>query len=137
MTICEATECVFEYPNGWIDDTGYQYDAGEVNVVAGPFATRDTWQRKVDEALEKFRLSVAGYELVERRRIDLPTPSAEIVVLRVGGTTDVFELSIFWPIGEVVWVFRSRGPQSFEVFCRETAQRFLQTYEPVPRLEEA
>lgn len=131
MRTCHTTECIFEVADDWIDDTGYTYDHGDVRVVAGPFAPVSEWRRKVDEALEKFRLSVPAYELLERRPIDRPAPGAEVVALKVGGTMKVFELSIFWPIGETVWVFRAKGPQAVEDSCREAAESFLETYQPV------
>lgn len=131
MTLCQATECVFEIPEGFIDDTGYEYERGPVNVVTGPYATLSEWRKKVEDALDKFRTSVPAYELIERRSIEQPVPGAELVVLRVGGSIDVFELSIFWPIGDTMWAFRSRGPQAVEDACREAAQAFLETYEPL------
>lgn len=131
MTLCQATECVFEIPEGFVDDTGYEYELGPVNVVTGPYGTLAEWRQKVEIALEKFRTSVPAYELIERRPIEQPVPGAELVVLKVGGSIDVFELSIFWPIGDKVWAFRSRGPQAVEDACREAAQAFLETYEPL------
>lgn len=131
MRTCHATECVFPVEDHWVDHTGYTYQASEVNVVIGPFGPRNGWREKVDEALERFRLSVPAYELVERRPIDRPAPSAELIAHKVGGQLALFELSIFWPIGETVWVFRSRGPQTMEDPCREAAASFLETYQPV------
>jgi hypothetical protein len=131
MSTYHATECVFEVDGRWLDDTGYTYQAGPVGVVIGPFAPLETWRAKVDEALEKFKLSVPAYELVERRELDRPAPGAELVSMRVGGQLELFELSIFWPIGGKVWVFRSRGPLSAEEACREAAATFLETYQPV------
>lgn len=131
MKTCQTTECVFDVDDDWIDETGYVYEAGGMNVVIGPYASRDEWRAKMDEALERFKLSVPAYELVERREIDRPAPGAELVSMRVGGQMSIFEMSIFWPIGDVVWVFRSRGKLEAEASCRETAEGFLETYQPV------
>lgn len=130
-TTCHATECIFEIDDDWVDDTGYSYQAGEVNVVIGPFAPIHTWRAKVDETLERFKLSVPAYELVERRPIDRPVPQAEMVSMRVRGQTALFELSVFWPIGERMWVFRARGPLATEDDCRAATESFLETYQPV------
>lgn len=131
MRLCNATECVFPVDDGWVDHTGYAFQADDMTVVIGPFSPRDGWREKVDEALERFRLSVPAYELVERRPLDKPAPGAELVAHRVGGQLLLFELSIFWPIGETVWVFRAKGPQTTEEPCREAAESFLETYRPV------
>ncbi len=137
MTTCHTTECILDIPAGWSDETGYVYTCGGIQVVAGPFAPRDRHAHKVAEALETFRLSVPAYELIERTPLDRPAPNAELIALKVGGNMDVFELSIFWPIGDVVWVFRARGPRALEESCREAAVSFLETYQPVQREEEA
>jgi len=91
----------------------------------------------VAEALETFRLSVPAFELLERTALDKPAPGAELIALSVGGNLDVFELSIFWPIGDRYWVFRARGPRALEEPCREAANSFLETYQPVRDEEEA
>jgi hypothetical protein len=122
---------MFEVEDDWVDDTGYQYHANGINVVIGPYAKVDTYRAKMEEALERFRLSVPAYELVERREIDKPAPGAELVSMRVGAKMSIFEMSIFWPIGDVVWVFRSRGKLDDEAMCREAAEGFLQTYQPL------
>lgn len=135
MRRCHATECVFSVDEEWVDNTGYKYQAGDLSVVIGPFAPRDAWVNKVEQALEQFRLSAAAFEIVERRQLAKPVAPAELIALRVGGQHALFELSIFWPVGEAMWVFRARGPQALEPHCREAAESFVETYQPVTEEE--
>jgi len=135
MRNCHATECVFAVDETWVDNTGYKYVAGDLSVVIGPFAPRAAWQAKVEQALEQFRLSVAAFEIVERRPLAKPVETAEMIAVRVGGQMPIYELSIFWPIGDAMWVFRARGPHAVEQHCREAAQSFIETYQPVTEEE--
>lgn len=131
MRSVQATECMFDVEDDWVDDTGYQYWANGISVVIAPYAMADKYRAKVEEALERFRLSIPSYELVERREIDQPVPGAELVSMRVAAEMQIFEVSIFWPIGDIVWAFRSRGKLEDEPLCREAAEGFLQTYQPL------
>lgn len=131
MRTVQTTECMFEVEDDWVDETGYRYYANGINVSIGPFAKRNDYRAKLEEALEKFKLSVPAYELVERREIDKPAAGAELVSMRVGAQMSIFEMSVFWPIGDVVWVFRSRGKLEDEPLCREATDGFLETYQPI------
>jgi hypothetical protein len=130
-----CTECVFEIDDGWVDDTGYVYTHGDVDVRCGPLCPVSAFYGKVDKAIETFRLGAPEYELVERRALDRPARGAEFLAHRVGGTIDRFEVSIFWPIDETIWVFRVRCPRATEQDGWRVAESFLETYEPNPPIE--
>lgn len=135
MTLHTCSECVFEVDSDWIDDTGYVYEHGDVRVVTGPFCLLATWPGKLDKAAEHFRLAVPDYELVERRVVDRPVPGAELFAHRVGGSIGRFEVSVFWPLGETIWVFRARAPLASEDLCWRATESFLETYEPTEPME--
>ncbi len=136
MKTIHATECLFDVEDEWVDHTNYVYQAGEVKVLVAPFERSDTWRARFDAALERFRMSLPAFELVEQRMVDKPAYGAELVSMRVGGQTSLFELSIFWPLGDWVWIFRSSGPLAAEDAIREVAERFMETYQPVDAQEE-
>lgn len=135
MTLRTCTECVFEIEPEWVDDTGYVYTDGDVNVVIGPLCAMAAWPGKVDKAVETFNQSAPEYEVVERQAVDRPAPGAELLAHRVGGEVDRFELSIFWPLGETMWVFRVRAPRTSEQLCWRVAESFVDTYEPIKPIE--
>jgi hypothetical protein len=120
MTLHSCTECTFDVEAGWVEKTGYSFKNGAVQVTIGPFTPVAEWAGKLDKAAETFRLS-------------LPAPGAEIFVHRMGGKSPRFELSLFWPLRDTIWVFRARGPWDAEEVCREVSDRFIETYEIVPR----
>lgn len=126
-----TTECVFELEPGWIDDTGYSYQGGPVTVVIGPYTPVAKFATQLKESLERFRMAVPSYELLEHTTIPRPVAGAELVAHRLGGELSMFELSIFWPLDETMWVFRARGPLDAEEPCKRAAEEFLKTYQPV------
>ena len=125
----QTTECSFRVEDDWTDHTAYDFKDGDVQVVIGRFAPTTSWRLRVDEAVERFRTAVPAYQLVERGPHDCPIEGAEIVAHRVGGVMPVFEVSLFWPIDETMWVFRARGPLATESTCMLALTCFTETYE--------
>lgn len=135
MPLRTCTECVFEVEPGWADETGYDYDNGDVRVVLGPICPASAFPGKIDKLVETFRLSAPDYELVERRAVDRPAPGAELLAHRIGGTINRFELSIFWPIGDSIWAFRVRTPRGSDPIGWSVAESFVASYQRHPPIE--
>ena len=131
MTLHTCSECVFDVEPGWVDDTAYVFDHGELSVLIGPFTPRASYAGKLDKAVQTFRVATAEYELVERSARDKPVGGAEILAHRIGGSVSRFELNLFWPLGETIWVCRVRGPWDSEDACRQVLEHFITTYEPI------
>lgn len=132
MTLHSCTECSFDVEPGWVEKTAYAYKNGALQVTIGPFIALAEWPGKLDKAAETFRLSLPEYEFIERSPLDRPAPGAEIFVHRMGGKTPRFELNLFWPLRDTIWVFRARAPWDAEEVCREVSDRFSETYELAP-----
>lgn len=137
MTLHSCSECIFDVEPGWVEKTGYAFANGAVRVAIGPFTPIAEWAGKLDKAAETFRLSLPEYEFIERSPLDRPAPGAEIFVHRMGGESPRFELNLFWPLGDTIWVFRARGPWDGEELCRHIADRFIETYEIVEPVEDS
>jgi len=135
MTLHTCTECVFDVDADWVDGTAYAYANGDVRVTTGRFTSRSDWAGKLDKAIETFGRGAAKYELVERTRLERPAPGAEILAHRFGGNLNRFELNLFWPLDDDIWVCRVRGPWDSEDVCRQVIDRFIETYEPVGEIE--
>lgn len=131
MATYEATECAFQVDAGWKDQTRYLYQNEEIIVVSEPFASVAETSVAIEKVLERFRVSVPGYELVERRKLDQPGEGAELVAHRLGGPTPRFEIAVFWPIEDTTWSFRVQAPPASEERCRMALESFLQSYQPV------
>jgi hypothetical protein len=135
VSLHNCSECVFPVDDGWVDDTGYVFQNGKVRVVMGPFCPIARWAGKLEKAAEHFRVAAPAYELVDWRPVDRPTAGAELFAHRFGGILNCFELSVFWPIGESMWVFRATAPIADEEFCWRSAEKFLQSYQPIEPIE--
>lgn len=131
MVAHQATECAYEVDADWVDRTRYLYKDGDVVAVSEPFAPVAESAAAIERVLQRFRFSVPGYELLERRRIDHPVPGAELLAHRLGGDVALVEVSVFWPVGDTTWAFRVQGPPSTEARCRAAVESFLETYQPV------
>jgi hypothetical protein len=125
-----VSECSFEIDDGWTDESSYLYVDDAIHVATGRYAARTSWPRKLDEALERFALAAPGYELLERVRSDRPIPGTERVAHRVGGGYPVFEVSLFLPIRDEVWMFRVSGPHHESERCRAALDAFVASYQP-------
>lgn len=130
-----CSECIFEVEPGWVEDTGYVFVQGDCRVIIGRYGAASTWAGKLDRAIEAFRLSTPGYQLLERGTIDRPVPGGEMLAHRIGGSVARLEVNLFWPLGDTMWVCRVRGPWDAEELCRDIAERFLESYEPTERIE--
>ena len=126
----DATECIYQVDDDWVDETRYLYRSGEVFALCEPVSSVADGKAKIEKAIEIFRLSAPQYELLERRSLERPVRGAELLAHRIGGD-DVFEIAVFWPIDDTMWAFRVRGPLAAEDSCRDTMQGFLESYEPV------
>jgi hypothetical protein len=135
MALHTCTECVFDVEDGWVDDTGYSFENGSLSVVMGPYVAKVKWPGKLDQAVETFRLATPEYELVERRVETRPVAGSDLLAHRIGGPIDRFELNVFWPLGDMIWAFRVRAPRASEELCWQTAERFLDSYEPIDPAE--
>lgn len=131
MATYEATECAFQVDDSWKDQTRYVYQDEEMLVVSEPFASVAETTTAIETVLGRFRVSVPGYALVERRKLDQPVEGAELVAHRLGGPTPRFEIAVFWPIADTTWSFRVQAPPASEERCRAALESFLQTYQPV------
>jgi hypothetical protein len=130
MEAHQTTECIFEVPAGWEDKTRYFYRRGNLLANAQELGPAAKAREQMAQGLARLRVAMPGYELVERAAIDRPAKGAELIAQRFGGR-NAFEISVFWPIGEVLWMFRVQGPPSSEDDCREVLESFLQSYEPL------
>ena len=135
MTLHTCTECVYDVEPGWVDGTGYIYTNGAIRLTLGVCVPMAKWPGTIDRAIDTFRVSTPGYEVVARGPVDGPVPGAEVLAHRFGGELNRFELNLFWPLGDDVWVCRIRGPLDSEDVCRQVLDRFIQTYQPVAPLE--
>lgn len=131
MSSYQTTECLFELEPGWSDETGYVYVDGDVRVVVGPFAPEAEANGKLEQALERFRLAVPSYELLERQQTDSPVRGSELIAHRLGGALGIFEISVFWRLGQMLWVIRAAGPSDAEPRCRAAVSSFCDSYEPI------
>lgn len=129
-TLMHATECDYEVDETWVDRTQYVYSHGDMRVLIEPFAPMASAYGRIEEALQRFRVSVPDYELVERRSLDAPTPGSLLIAHRLGGLSR-FEVSLFFPVADMAWAFRVASPLGHEALCYETLERFLQTFHPV------
>jgi hypothetical protein len=128
MDVHQATECIFEVPAGWADKTRYLYRRGDLLAHAQELGPLAKSREQMNRGLERLRVSMPGYQLLERSAMDRPAKDAELVAQRFG-SPHLFEISVFWPIGEMLWMFRVQGPPSSEDLCREAMESFLQSYE--------
>jgi hypothetical protein len=124
----QGTEFRIETPHGWVDESAHTYRAATVEVTIGRYAPVAKAAKKLEEALERFRLAVANYELVERSKGELPVPGSELVAHRIRAGFEMFEISVFWPIGDLVWVFRARSLLADEDECWAAAKSFMRSY---------
>lgn len=129
-TLLHATECDYEVEKTWLDRTQYVYSHGDMRVLIEPFAPMSNAYGMIEEALQRFRLSVPDYELVDRRSLDAPTRGSLLIGHRLGGLSR-FEVSLFFPVADMAWAFRVASPLGQESLCYETLERFLQTFQPV------
>jgi hypothetical protein len=126
--VVRGTEFRLELPHGWVDESSHSFKAPNVEVAIGRYAPRAETSKRLAEALERFRLSVANYELLERSPRERPTPGAELVAHRIRAGFEVFEISVFWPIDSLTWVFRARSLLTAEDECWAAANGFMETY---------
>jgi hypothetical protein len=112
-----------------VDESSHSFKAPNVEVAIGRYAPREETPKRITEALDRFRLSVAGYELVERSMRERPSPGAELVAHRIRAGFEVFEISVFWPIESLTWVFRARSLLTAEDDCWAAARGFMETYQ--------
>ena len=131
MTTFQATEFAYEIEDGWRDQTRYLYDHGSVRATIEVYSSVQNYPREIEKTMERFRLAVPSYALLERRKLDRPAPGAELFAHRLGGDFTSFEITVFWPVGELMWMFRATGPHAEEDRCREMVETFLDTYQPV------
>ncbi len=131
MRSFQATECTYEVEADWVDHTRYVYRAGELLALCEPFSSAADGPALIQKALDRFRVSMPGYELAERRSIDRPTEGAELFSQRFGGPRALFEISVFWRVGDVMWVFRVQGPPAEHERGMRAVESFLESYEPV------
>jgi hypothetical protein len=130
MDTHQTTECVFEVPAGWHDKTRYLYRRGDLLATSQELGPAVKARQMMEQGLARLRVTMPGYELVERVAVDRPAKGADLLAQRFG-SPNIFEISVFWSIGDVLWVFRVQGPQPAEALCREAMETFLQTYEPL------
>jgi hypothetical protein len=124
----QGTEFRIETPQGWVDESAHTYRAATVEVTIGRYAPVAAAAKKLEQALERFRLAVANYELVERSKGERPIPGSELVAHRIRTGYEVFEISVFWPIGDLMWVFRARSLVTAEDECWAAARSFMESY---------
>jgi hypothetical protein len=84
MPTYQGTECAYDVDEGWFDRTRYAYADDDVRVIAEPFAPLAEAKSRVDDAIGRFSLSMARYQLIERRAVERPF-RGEIVTHRFGG----------------------------------------------------
>lgn len=129
MDAFHATECLYAVDEGWTERTRYAYKAGDLVAISEPFASVAEGRAAIDAALNRFRISTAGYQLLEHHRLNQPVEGAELVTQRFTSPRTLFEITLFWPVGEVLWMFRVFGPPDTEAQCREAMASFLESYE--------
>lgn len=127
VTRHQASECEFEVETGWRDLTKYVYRLGDLTFHIEPFGRASDASERVEGALKNFDRSTTRHVVVERRRIDTPF-RGELIAHRMA---DIFEVIVCWAIGERSWLCRATGPIEAEDACRETVDKFLETYEPI------
>jgi hypothetical protein len=130
MPTFQASECAYDVEDGWVDRTRYAYADGDVRVIAERFSPSAEAKSRVDEAIARFSLSMARYELLERRKIERPFVG-EVVTHRFGGELDQFEIAAFFEAAGETWVFRVSGRNHTEDRCRLAFESFIETYQPV------
>lgn len=133
MAAFNATECVYQVDADWIDRTRYVYKHGAITVLSEPLTTVGEAKAKIQKALDAFQITMPNYQLLERRNLDKPVPGAELFAHRMGNPDEmqVFEIAVFWPVGESMWVFRVQAPLAAEEACRHVMDSFFESYEPV------
>lgn len=129
MEAFHATECLYVVDEGWVERTRYAYKSGDIVAISEPFAAVAEGRAAIDAALDRFRISTAGYQLLEHQRSSRPVEGAELVAQRFTSPRALFEITLFWPVGDVLWMFRVFGPQDSEPQCREAMAGFLESYE--------
>lgn len=130
MDVHQTTECVFEVPAGWIDRTRHFYKRGDLIANAMELGPVGPARERMERGLQGLRVSMPGYKLLERVALDRPVKGSELIAQRFGAP-EAFEVSVFWTIAGVLWMFRVQGPPGSEEMCREAMESFLNTYEPL------
>ncbi len=130
MTTFHTTECVYEVERDWLDRTRYIYELGDLRVLVEPYASAKDAPREIETALQRFRLTVPGYELVQRATTDRPVPDSLVIAHRLGGLSR-FELSVFFRMGDLTWAFRAASPLDQEERCQEVLESFLASFQPL------
>lgn len=130
MPTFQGTECAYDVDDGWVDRTRYAYADDHVRAIAEPFSPTGEAKRRVDEAIQRFTLSMARYELLERRAVERPF-RGEVITHRFGGEVDQFEIAAFFEAVGETWVFRVSGRNHVEDRCRLAFESFIETYQPV------
>lgn len=130
VTRHQASECEFEVEDGWRDLTNYVYRLGVVTFHVERFGRASDASERVEGALRNFDRSATRHVVVERRLIETPF-RGDFIAHRMASDGGLFEVIVVWAIGERSWLCRATAPLEAEDACRETIDKFLETYEPV------